>query len=662
MIRVKAWVAFKILWSVAFFFVRTHRYYAAIEFFKEWLELDKIYQDINSSSPDEDTIFIYHTLATTFLFIGNYSESKANAKCALRISKNITHKKGKRRSYYILSCVFETLCRFDKAIKYLEKALQISKEIGDVKHEAAVCCSLGEMNYALGEYEKAEECELKAIEIAKKIKDKEMETMALFTLNKVLTALGKLKESRQIRGEGLKISEETGNRFARAATLTFEALECDQIRERDKSLELIQESLQISEEIKDREREGWTYFIIGGHFAMNEQHYEAIKNLENALEISSSRGDKQLMEQACISLFEIHLALGQKDRATKYKEQVMKSIKEAGVRKVPRSLTLTRLATGCAAQGDLQQACEFSSESVRYYENEIEPLREEYKLSVGEKFKDSSNCYRQHMNNLIDLGRDLDALLTAERGRARVLKELLTKNYAIQDKVEPLNENNLRVLIKNLKKKQTLVFIANARFKTVIWVMKNKEHTLEIYRYESSKANVCDLLEATLQINFGSLSAGGELECEDRSLSAFYDSESTSHEGEGREMEGKRLIESDDEENRDDTRNAPRQLYDMLIAPFADCIDGGELVLAPEGSMFMIPFPLLQDTSGRCLSEKCKIRIIPSLSALKLIQDCPADYHSQRGVLIVGDPDVSRVPDLDNCQRQDRRQRKLPSS
>ena len=35
--------------------------------------------------------------------------------------------------------------------------------------------------------------------------------------------------------------------------------------------------------------------------------------------------------------------------------------------------------------------------------------------------------------------------------------------------------------------------------------------------------------------------------------------------------------------------------------------------------------------------------MVPSLSILKLIQESPADYHSQTGALVVGDPDVGEV-------------------
>ena len=41
-----------------------------------------------------------------------------------------------------------------------------------------------------------------------------------------------------------------------------------------------------------------------------------------------------------------------------------------------------------------------------------------------------------------------------------------------------------------------------------------------------------------------------------------------------------------------------------------------------------------------CLSENLRIRLIPSLTTLKLIQDSPANYHSETEALIVGDPTV----------------------
>ena len=68
-----------------------------------------------------------------------------------------------------------------------------------------------------------------------------------------------------------------------------------------------------------------------------------------------------------------------------------------------------------------------------------------------------------------------------------------------------------------------------------------------------------------------------------------------------------------------------------------------EIIIVPDRSLNQVPFAALTDEDGKYLSETFRIRIVPSLTTLKLIQDSPAEYHCQNGALIVGDPDVGRV-------------------
>lgn len=81
----------------------------------------------------------------------------------------------------------------------------------------------------------------------------------------------------------------------------------------------------------------------------------------------------------------------------------------------------------------------------------------------------------------------------------------------------------------------------------------------------------------------------------------------------------------------------------MIIEPVSGLINGPEIIIIPEGGMFLVPFAALQDSTGKCLAEKCRIRLIPSLTSLQVIQDSPKEYHSQTGALIVGDPTVGLV-------------------
>lgn len=59
--------------------------------------------------------------------------------------------------------------------------------------------------------------------------------------------------------------------------------------------------------------------------------------------------------------------------------------------------------------------------------------------------------------------------------------------------------------------------------------------------------------------------------------------------------------------------------------------------------VYQVPFASLADEEGTFLSDKFRIRIVPSLTTLQLVQDSLPDYHIPSEALIVGYPVVSGV-------------------
>ena len=130
---------------------------------------------------------------------------------------------------------------------------------------------------------------------------------------------------------------------------------------------------------------------------------------------------------------------------------------------------------------------------------------------------------------------------------------------------------------------------------------------------------------------FRSLGIFGDQECEDRS---FNDVEN---------FAAPRLIKEEEEEESQNSESDLSLYYRMLISPVVDILEEPEIIVVPDRSLNQVPFAALTDERGSYLSETFRIRIIPSLTTLKLIQDSPDDYHSQTGALIVGDPNVGTV-------------------
>ena len=131
--------------------------------------------------------------------------------------------------------------------------------------------------------------------------------------------------------------------------------------------------------------------------------------------------------------------------------------------------------------------------------------------------------------------------------------------------------------------------------------------------------------------------------CEDRSLPPSNAGCITQASSWSDETLVPRLLEVEDDENQKIDSPNFVQCYKMIIAPVADLLDKPEIIIVPDSVLYKVPFAALTEQSEKYFSESFRIRLIPSLTTLKLIQDSPADYHSQTGALIVGEPDVGDV-------------------
>ena len=83
--------------------------------------------------------------------------------------------------------------------------------------------------------------------------------------------------------------------------------------------------------------------------------------------------------------------------------------------------------------------------------------------------------------------------------------------------------------------------------------------------------------------------------------------------------------------------------YKILIAPVAELLTEPKIIIVPDSCLYQIPFAALSDKGGEYLSEVFGLRIVPSLTTLKLVLDSSPEYHSHTNALIMGDPVVGEV-------------------
>ena len=93
--------------------------------------------------------------------------------------------------------------------------------------------------------------------------------------------------------------------------------------------------------------------------------------------------------------------------------------------------------------------------------------------------------------------------------------------------------------------------------------------------------------------------------------------------------------------------------YKIFIAPVYDLLEEPEVIIVPDRRLYKVPFASLHEREGaEYLSETHRIRVIPSLTILKIIQDSPEDYHSNTGALVIGDPKFDWLEPLPCARRE----------
>ena len=218
----------------------------------------------------------------------------------------------------------------------------------------------------------------------------------------------------------------------------------------------------------------------------------------------------------------------------------------------------------------------------------------------------------------------------------------MAAQYSLQNKQISASPHLWIETIMKKERNCTCLYITYHGQNVLVWILK-ASGVIYFRRIQVNEdivgAGLVPSLDDYFAKSFRSFGALPEKNCEDRSLNNTEPKLKPSEE-EG--VAALRLLEEDEEDSQEH-ESSLSLCYRMVIGPVVDLLEEPEIIVVPDRFLNQVPFAALRDEDGKYLSEAFRIRIIPSLSTLKHIQDCPADYHRETGALIVGDPKVGQV-------------------
>ena len=525
---------------------------------------------------------------------------------------------------------FNSLGEHVKAKELFEKALAIAEKIGDRKTEATSYQSLGRAFNNLGEYVKAKELFEKALAIAEKTGDRTIEATSYQGLGSIFNSLGEHVKAKEHCEKALAIAEKIGDRKTEATSYDKLGGIFTSLGEYVKAKEHCEKAIAIAEKTGDRETEARSYRSLGQIFYSLCEYVKAKEHFEKALAIAEKIGVGRIEALCYGNLGFIFFSLGDYAKAKECLEKNLVLKRKYGDSE-DESICRLLLSHLMLKEGNISESK--SNAFVSF--NKVEDIR---RLQVHDKFKilyfdRMFNNYRKFSQFLCDEGFPYEALYTEEFRRARALKDLMVARYSVENEI-PVSPQTWDYIESVVKKECNCACLYISYYEQSInfWVVKADKplifQQIKVNDVFGSVIRVADLLCRGIYREVLCLAPE---QCEDRSWLP-----SNAYWKQGCE----RLMLED--ENQPPERT-PACVYKMIIAPVADYLDKPEIIIVPDRHLYKVPFAALEDESGKCLSESFRIRIVPSLTTLKLIQDSPADYHSQSGVLIVGDPAVGDV-------------------
>lgn len=360
-----------------------------------------------------------------------------------------------------------------------------------------------------------------------------------------------------------------------------------------KAIEYNQQSLVIKREIKHRSGEGATLGNLGVAYQNLGDYPKAIEYYQQTLIIARETKDRNREGNALNSLGFVYYKQG---NLTLAESTLIKSIK---VQESLRSLELK------------------DSDKVSFFDTQ-------------------SHTYRTLQQVLIAQNKTDTALEIAERGRGRAFVELLTSRLSNKPKQQSPTPTNINE-IKQIAKQQNAILVQYSIIYDEFQVagkVEGKESELYIW-----------VIKPTGEVIFRKSDLKPLWQKEKTNLEQLVKTSRQSIGVRGAKMENPPLINPENQKKR------LQKLHEILISPIADLLPKKEtdkVVFIPQESLFLVPFPALQDKNDKYLIDKHTILTSPSIQVLDLTKKQYQKREKQpiqtNDMLIVGNPIMPKAP------------------
>ncbi len=561
--------------------------------------------------------------------LGQYPQALEFYQQALAIAKAIGDKAMKGMTLNNIGLVYRNQRQYPQALEFYQQALAIAKAISHKAGEGTTLSNIGAVYADLGQYPQALESFQQALAIAKAIGDKAGEGTRLNNIGAVYDSLGQYPQALKNYQQALAIANAIGDKTTESARLNNIGTVYSRLGQYPVALVYYQQALAMRQAIGDKAGVGQTLSNIGGVYHNLGQYPQALKFYQQALAIAQAISDKVGEGTRLNNIGGIYHNLGQYPQALESYQQALAIVQAIGNKEIEGTM-LSSIGVVYNTQGNYSQAETTLFAAIEVLESlRSRDLKDDQKISI---FGLQAASYRFLQQALVAQNKFDKALEIAERSRGRALVELidskLSQNLSNQPNIKPPTLQE----IQQIAQKQNATLVQYSIIDEPLKV-QGKEEWLQ------SKLYIW-VIKPTGDIVFKQVDLKKSLN------KSLQDLVTTSRDDIGVRSRSIFEVTPTNPQPQNSTEKL-KQLHQILITPIADLLpkDPNERVIfIPQQSLFLVPFPALQDEQGKYLIEKHTILTAPAIQVLDLTRKQKHNTPKSTGdVLIVGNPTMPKI-------------------
>jgi CHAT domain-containing protein len=551
-----------------------------------WQQALQIYRALKNRQREGAALVI---LGIAYQSLGNYDKAIEYGQQSLAIAREIKNREWEQSALGTLEGAYDSLGNYAQAIEYGQQQLAIAREIKDRQGEGAVLGNLGSAYHSLGNYAKAIEYSQQSLAIAREIKHRREEGEALGNLGNAYQSLGNYAQAIEYAQQQLAIAREIKHRQGEGRALSNLVGAYLSLSNYAKAIEYSQQSLAIAREIKHRQGEGTVLGNLGLAYHLLGNYAQAIEYSQQSLAIAREIKDR----------------LG-----------------EGGA--------LNNLGASFLKAGNLTESEKMLFDGIKVWESMRQMLgsNDANKVSI---FEGQANTYRTLQQVRVAQNNPNGALEIAERGRARAFVDLLT---------ERLSSGSTNPVIATSPNGEQIRQIAKAQNATLVqYSIVYDEFQIQGKQVGRESALYIWVIQPTGEIAFREVDLKPLWQKHKASLTSLI-------------IGNQEFLAVRSRSSFGSTQPQPNlpTLHQLLIDPIASLLPkdpNAHVIFIPQGSLFQVPFPALQDANGTYLIQKHTILTAPSIQVLALTrqqrQKLPQKPANSGNALVLGNPTMPTV-------------------